>query len=72
MIGKIEGFGYLERAKEQFVPVEERRDNFDPISSGICDAEICGEAGRCLQCDLRFNITGHRLWSDYTDQEVAE
>ena len=71
-IGKIEGFGYLERAKEQFVPVEERRDNFDPISSGICDAEICGEAGRCLQCDLRFNITGHRLWSDYTDQEVTE
>ena len=71
-IGRIEGFGYLERAKEQFLPVEERKDSFTPISSGICDAEICGEAGRCLQCDLRFNITGHRLWSDYSDQEVAK
>ncbi len=68
-IGRIEGFGYLERAEEQFVPADERKDNFDPISSGICDEKICGEAGRCLQCDLRFEITGHRLWSDYTDQE---
>lgn len=65
-IGRIEGFGYLERAQEQFVDVTERKDNFDPISAGICDHSICGEAERCLQCDLRFNISGHRIWSDYT------
>lgn len=68
-IGKIPGFGYEERAQEQFLEAEERKDSFVPISQGICDSQICGEAGRCLQCDLRFDITGHRLWSDYTDQE---
>lgn len=69
-IGKIKGFGDLERASEHFVCAGGRKDNFNPISTGICDADICQEAGRCLQCDLRFDITGHRLWSDYTDQEM--
>ena len=68
-IGRIEGFGYLERAEEVFLPADQRRDSFRPVSSGICDEKICAEAGRCLKCDLRFDITGHRLWSDYTDQE---
>lgn len=68
-IGRIEGFGYLERAEEMFLPAEQRKDSFRPISGGICDEKICAESGRCLQCDLRFDITGHRLWSDYTDQE---
>ncbi len=65
-IGRVPGFGDLKRAGEQFLPVEERDHDMRPISAGICDAEICGEAARCLQCDLRFGITGHRLWSDYT------
>lgn len=68
-IGKIEGFASLERAKEQFVSADKRSDNFNPISSGICDKSICGEAQRCLQCDLRFTITGSRLWSDYTEEK---
>ena len=66
-IGRVEGFGYLERAEEDFLPTEDRKDSMTPISSGICDEAICGEAARCLQCDLRFGITGHRLWSDYAD-----
>lgn len=66
-IGRIPGFGDLARAKETFLPVEERDHDMRPISAGICDGEICAEAGRCLQCDLRFGITGHRLWSDYTE-----
>jgi hypothetical protein len=70
-IGKVPGFGDLKRSKEDFISAEERKDNFKPISSGICDGSICGEAARCLQCDLRFGITGHRLWSDYTtDAEI--
>ncbi len=72
-IGKIEGFAYRERAEESFLDPAERRQDFRPISGGICDASICGEAERCLQCDLRFGITGHRLWSDYTaDKEAAK
>lgn len=72
-IGKIEGFGDLKRAGEEFLDPAERRQDFRPISGGICDAAICGEAERCLQCDLRFGITGHRLWSDYSaDKEAAK
>lgn len=70
-IGKVEGFGDLSRAGEDFVPADDRQDNFNPISRGICDSSLCGEAARCLQCDLRFTITGSRLWSDYhTDKEA--
>ena len=72
-IGRVEGFGDLKRAEEQFVRPEERADTFAPISAGLCENAACGEAARCLQCDLRFRITGHRLWSDYIDnKEVAE
>lgn len=68
-IGKEEGFGDLKRAEEQFVSPENRADNFAPISAGLCDGTVCGEAARCLQCDLRFQITGHRLWSDYIEDK---
>ena len=68
-IGKEEGFGDLKRAEEQFVCPENRADNFAPISAGLCDGAACGEAARCLQCDLRFQITGHRLWSDYMEDK---
>ena len=72
-IGRIEGFGCLERAEECFLRPEERKGDFRPISAGICDSAIRGEAERCLQCDLRFTITGHRLWSDYSaDKEAAK
>ena len=72
-IGRIEGFGDLKRAGECFLDPAERRQDFRPISGGICEAAICGEAERCLQCDLRFGITGHRLWSDYSvDKESAK
>lgn len=65
-IGKVEGFAGKKRAEEQFLTAEERDHDMTPISSGICDGEICGEASRCLQCDLRFGISKHRLWSDYS------
>lgn len=68
-IGKVEGFGDLKRAEEQFRCAEARADNFAPISAGLCDGAACGEAARCLQCDLRFQITGHRLWSDYMEDK---
>ena len=64
-IGKIEGFGYLKRKQEQFLAAEERKQDFRQVSGGICDADHCGEAERCLQCDLRFTISGPHLWSDY-------
>lgn len=67
-IGKIENFGCLPRREEVFRAADERLD-FAPISLGIPDDQIQQEAGRCLQCDLRLNITPPRLWSDYTNQK---
>lgn len=71
-IGKVEGFAYQKRAVEDFLAPEDREDSFTPISKGICDTSLCGEAARCLQCDLRFTITGSRLWSDYQADNSKE
>ncbi|MCD8151518.1 MAG: FAD-dependent oxidoreductase [Clostridiales bacterium] len=68
-IGKSEGFGYLTAAKKQILPVEERQDNFKPFDFGICDSDICGESGRCLQCDLRLQIHPSRLWTEFSNEQ---
>lgn len=68
-IGKVEGFAYLKRAKTDVKEVKERETNFELMDYGICDLSICGEASRCLQCDLRLKITPPRLWGDYTSAE---
>lgn len=70
-IGKIEGFGYIGRTKTQVTPASERQDNFSEVDHGICDADICGEASRCLQCDLRLQIHPSRLWTEYSNQKEA-
>lgn len=71
-IGRVEEFGYLERAKEDIVPAKERKDNFNNVNKGLCKADVCKEAGRCLQCNLRFDISGARLWSDYPANNEME
>ena len=64
-IGKIEGFPEQKRENMAIKPVELRRDNFEPISAGFtCDQAAC-ESGRCLQCDLRKQITPVKLWAEY-------
>lgn len=70
-IGKIEGFGYLGRTKTQVTLAAERQDNFSEVDHGICDEDICGEASRCLQCDLRLQIHPSRLWTEYSNQKEA-
>lgn len=66
-IGQCRGFGYLERKQPSVDPSEDREDNFRLFDHGICDSDICAEAGRCLQCDLRLQISRPRLWGDYSD-----
>ena len=64
-IGKVEGFAALERQEMAIIPAEKRRDNFLPISDGLtCQQAEC-ESGRCLQCDLRKDITKVRMWTEY-------
>jgi hypothetical protein len=66
-IGKYEGFAAVARKKNVMEPVENRQGNFCLVDHGISDAEIGLEAGRCLQCDLRLDISKPRLWGDYSE-----
>ena len=68
-IGRIEGFGYLERKEPDVDPAAEREDHFRLFDHGISDCGICGEAERCLQCDLALRISRPRLWSDVSKKE---
>lgn len=70
-IGSVEGFGYQERKGTYVTPTEYRQDNFNLVDYGICKEDICGEASRCLQCDLRLKISPPRLWGDYSEKKEA-
>ena len=71
-IGHIDGFGKLQRKETDVDDVTLRQDNFRLFDHGISDCSICGEAERCLQCDLALRISRPRLWSDVqkTEEEV--
>lgn len=68
-IGQCPGFGYRKRAKASILNPEERSNSFTLVDQGICESEICAEASRCLQCDLRLQIAGARNWNDFTDKK---
>lgn len=70
-LGRIEGFGHQTRQPEVVREAALRENNFDAVSFGLADDSVRQEAGRCLQCDLRFTITPPRIWSDY-DQNGKE
>ena len=70
-LGRIEGFGHQARQPEVLRDAALRENNFDAVSFGLADEGVRQEAGRCLQCDLRFTITPPRIWSDY-DQNGKE
>lgn len=71
-IGQCPGFGYQTRKHTQVDSPETRSDNFRLFDHGICDADICAEAGRCLQCDLRLEISRPSLWGDFVEVKEAE
>ena len=64
-IGRIEGFGKLERVEQTLRAADERvKDELDVYHTYSCDQAKC-EAERCLQCDLRLQFTPVKLWSEY-------
>ena len=69
-IGKVDKFACLDRAKPQITSIDERKNSFCEVDSGISSEEICKEAGRCLQCDLRFNIKSPKIWSDFGKEDM--
>lgn len=67
-IGKEEHFAGIAREEMAVKPAAERKDNFLPISEGFtCDQAAC-ESGRCLQCDLRKDISRVKMWTEYANK----
>ena len=64
-LGRIEGFGHQARQPEVVRDAALRENNFDAVSFGLADEGVRQEAGRCLQCDLRLEITRPKTWSDF-------
>jgi hypothetical protein len=64
-IGQIHGFASLSRAKTEIDPAAERQDNMDLFDHGFCKEAVCGESERCLQCDLRLQISAPRTWNTF-------
>ncbi|MCD7868347.1 MAG: FAD-dependent oxidoreductase [Clostridiales bacterium] len=69
-IGVIPEFASLPRRAPKIDGAEMRQDNFKLFDHGLCGEDACAEAGRCLQCDLRLQISSPRTWGDF--QKEAE
>ncbi|HEY94540.1 MAG TPA: FAD-dependent oxidoreductase, partial [Dehalococcoidia bacterium] len=63
--GPMEGFAYMPRCEETYVPAEERLRNFQKVVNDIDEEMANNEAERCLQCDLRLKIKSVEFWSSY-------
>ncbi|MFA9463057.1 MAG: FAD-dependent oxidoreductase [Velocimicrobium sp.] len=64
-IGRCEGFGDLMRLKPHLKDAEVRKKNFDVVEDVFTNDEAKNEASRCLQCDLRLQLTQPKLWNEY-------
>ncbi|MGN1392220.1 MAG: FAD-dependent oxidoreductase, partial [Sharpea porci] len=71
-IGEYPNFAYQTRVQPQVDEPSERCNNFNLFDHGICDHDICHEASRCLQCDLRLQISRPRLWGDFVESKEAD
>ncbi len=69
-IGKVESFTEKPREVMAVRPSQERKSDFEPLSAGLLDSQASKESGRCLQCDLRRQITKIKLWTEYAVKEV--
>lgn len=64
-IGHTDGFGDLERIHPKEAPAETRKCSFAAFLDPYTEEESRCEASRCLQCDLRLQITKPKLWNEY-------
>ncbi|AWI05081.1 FAD-dependent oxidoreductase [Clostridium drakei] len=64
-IGKDESFLSIERAKNECEGVGSRTTNFKEVNHCLSESSACKESNRCLQCDLRTQITKPKLWAEY-------
>lgn len=64
-LGPRPGFAYLPRVAEKSLPPEQRVASFCAVVEGLNEEEALYEADRCLECDLRLNITPIKFWGSY-------
>ena len=70
-IGTIEHFAELSRKEIGERPAEERKTDFELSSVGFtCENATC-EAERCLQCDLRKDLSKVKMWTEYSNAPAA-
>lgn len=70
-IGQCPGFGYQTKKQKQVDAPKSRCDNFLLFDHGLSDVDISAEAGRCLQCDLRVQISRPTTWGDFSKNKEA-
>lgn len=64
-IGRAPREFYTPRVEPDMRPGKERKLDFDTFECPYSAEQAQFEASRCLQCDLRLNITTPRLWNEY-------
>ena len=56
-LGRDESFAKYQKIKMPCMTLSQRNNNFNPVETGFNDQQAKEEANRCLQCDLRLNIS---------------
>lgn len=68
-IGRDEAFPTLERVSSTYKTCDHIKNNFELVDQGLEKSALTCETNRCLQCDLRLQISEARLWGDYKDSK---
>ena len=74
-IGVIEKFGDLPRQEPIVVPAPERVEHYKecgPMDIGFDAVKAHSESMRCLQCDLRCDLSPQKFWNDYVQAGEEE
>ena len=65
-LGREENFANRKRCPISVTSVDLRVDNFNEVDHCYSEDIALKESNRCLQCDLRTQITEPRFWGDYS------
>ncbi len=68
-IGRNEAFPALKRSSTTHKTCACIENNFELVDQGLEESALTAETNRCLQCDLRLEISEARLWGDYKDSK---
>jgi hypothetical protein len=64
-LGPSKEFAGMSRHDAPCMAAEERLKSFCKVAGEMDEVTATDEASRCLQCDLRLQITPVRFWGDY-------